>query len=197
LQKKAHPLARRTSPFYNPPQPEKDRDFVWLEPELVAEISFLEWTPAGEVRHPVFHGIRDDKPAAAVTEEPVVDVENGEPVEAETGSTRVQPGRRGNVRLAGQKISNAERVIDSVTGLKKIDLVRYYDEIAEWALPICKIALCHWCVRRTASRVSCFSRNTRNGCGSLVSRSYLLPCIRSTRRCLPSTRTRLLSASPK
>jgi bifunctional non-homologous end joining protein LigD len=135
LQKKAHPLARRTSPFYNPPPPEKDRDFVWLEPELVAEISFLEWTPAGEIRHPVFHGMRDDKPAAAVTEEPVVDVEDGEPVEAETGSTRVQPGRRGNVTLAGQKISNAERVIDAVTGLKKIDLVRYYDEIAEWALP--------------------------------------------------------------
>jgi bifunctional non-homologous end joining protein LigD len=91
--------------------------------------------PGGEIRHPIFHGMRDDKPAAAVTEEPVVDVENGEPVEAETGSTRVQPGRRGNVTLSGQKISNAERVIDPVTGLKKIDLVRYYDEIAEWALP--------------------------------------------------------------
>jgi hypothetical protein len=89
----------------------------------------------GEIRHPIFHGMRDDKPAAAVTEEPMVDVENGEPVEAETGSTRVQPGRRGNVTLRGQKISNAERVIDPVTGLKKIDLVRYYDEIAEWALP--------------------------------------------------------------
>jgi bifunctional non-homologous end joining protein LigD len=135
LVKRAKALVRKASPFYNPPSPDKERDYVWLEPQLVAEISFLEWTPGGEVRHPIFHGMRDDKPAAAVTEEPVVDIENGEPVEAETGSTRVQPGRRGNVTLCGQKSSNAERVIDPVTGLKKIDLVRYYDEIAEWALP--------------------------------------------------------------
>lgn len=135
LEKKAKALVRKTSACYNPPAPEKDRDHVWLEPRLVAELSFLEWTPKGEVRHPVFHGMREDKPAAAVTEEPVVDVENGEPVESQTGSTRAQPGRRGNVTLSGQKISNAERVIDPVTGMKKIDLVRYYDEIAEWALP--------------------------------------------------------------
>jgi len=135
LAKKAKPLASKVSPFYNPPAPDKERDYVWLEPQLVAEISFLDWTPAGEVRHPIFHGMRDDNPAATVREEPVVDVENGEPVEAETGSTRVQPERRGNVTLAGQTISNAEHVIDPVTGLKKIDLVRYYDDIAEWALP--------------------------------------------------------------
>ncbi|MDB5780993.1 DNA ligase D [Caballeronia mineralivorans] len=135
LQKKAKALVCKASPFYNPPPPDKERDYVWLAPQLVVEMSFLEWTPSGEVRHPVFHGMRDDKPAAAVTQEPVVDVENGELVEVETGSTRVQPGRRGNVTLSGQKISNAERVIDPVTGLKKIDLVRYYDEIAEWALP--------------------------------------------------------------
>lgn len=87
------------------------------------------------MRQPIFHGMREDKPELAITEEPVVDVEDGEPVEAQTGSTRVQSGRRGNVTLSGQKISNAERVIDRTTGLKKIDLVRYYDQIAEWALP--------------------------------------------------------------
>jgi bifunctional non-homologous end joining protein LigD len=82
--------------------------------------------------------MREDKPAAAVTKEPVVDVENGEPIDtsdSETGSTRSQPDRRGNVTLAGQKIPNAERIIDRTTGLKKIDLVRYYEEVAEWALP--------------------------------------------------------------
>jgi len=135
LQKKAKPLARETSAFYNPPQAEKDRDYIWLEPQLVAEVSFLEWTPGGEVRQPIFHGMREDKPAQAIMEEPVIDVEDGEAVKAQTGSTRVQPDRRGNVTLSGQKISNAERVIDRTTGLKKIDLVRYYDEIAEWALP--------------------------------------------------------------
>src|SRR5471032_480511 len=112
LQRKAKSLARKTSAFYNPPPPDKVRDYVWLEPQLVAEVSFLEWTPGGEVRQPIFHGMREDKPAEAVTEEPVVDVEDGEPVEAQTGATGVRPGRLGNVTLSGQKISNAERVID-------------------------------------------------------------------------------------
>jgi bifunctional non-homologous end joining protein LigD len=106
-----------------------------LEPRLVAEISFLEWTPGGEIRHPVFHGMRADKPAEAVTEEPVVDVEFGEVVDDKAGTTRAMPRGRGNVALAGVKVSNADRIIDDVTGMKKIDLLRYYDEIAEWALP--------------------------------------------------------------
>jgi bifunctional non-homologous end joining protein LigD len=106
LQSKAKALVRRASPFYNPPAPDKERDYVWLAPQLVAEISFLEWTPAGEIRHPVFHGMREDKPAAAVTKEPVVDVENGEPIDAidsDTGSTRSRPDRRGNLTLSGKK----------------------------------------------------------------------------------------------
>jgi bifunctional non-homologous end joining protein LigD len=135
LQRQADKLAGGNSPFYNPPKPEKDRDHVWLEPRLVAEISFLEWTPGGEVRHPVFHGMRDDKPAESVTEEAMVDVEFGEVIPSQTGTTRIKPGIHGNATFAGVKISNAGRIIDDVTGLKKIDLVRYYDEIAESALP--------------------------------------------------------------
>ena len=35
----------------------------WVKPELVAEVSFTEWTPDGHVRHPSFVGLRLDKPA--------------------------------------------------------------------------------------------------------------------------------------
>jgi len=44
---------------------------VWLRPEIVAEVSFLEWTPGGELRHATFVAFRDDKPAAAVHSRPV------------------------------------------------------------------------------------------------------------------------------
>ncbi|MDR6208216.1 DNA ligase D-like protein (predicted ligase) [Paraburkholderia graminis] len=81
--------------FYNPPKPEKERDYLWIEPSIVVECSFLEWTPGGEVRHPVFHAVRDDKPAAAVTEETMVPIEGGEPVEVDAGSTREVPGPEG------------------------------------------------------------------------------------------------------
>jgi bifunctional non-homologous end joining protein LigD len=40
---------------------------VWLEPVLVAQISFQEWTAEGKLRQPVFLGIRDDKAAKDVT----------------------------------------------------------------------------------------------------------------------------------
>jgi DNA ligase D-like protein (predicted ligase) len=42
---------------------------TWVEPELVAEVGFTEWTPAGRLRHPRFLGLRDDKAAADVVRE--------------------------------------------------------------------------------------------------------------------------------
>lgn len=42
---------------------------TWVKPKLVAEIKFTEWTAGGEMRHPVFLGLRTDKPATEVTRE--------------------------------------------------------------------------------------------------------------------------------
>jgi DNA ligase D-like protein (predicted ligase) len=41
----------------------------WVEPELVAQIGFAEWTRDGRLRHPRFLGLRDDKPAREVVRE--------------------------------------------------------------------------------------------------------------------------------
>jgi bifunctional non-homologous end joining protein LigD len=41
----------------------------FLEPELVAEVEFTEWTHNGTLRHPSYKGLRDDKPASAVVRE--------------------------------------------------------------------------------------------------------------------------------
>ena len=42
---------------------------VFCEPRLVAEVSFSEWTPDGRLRHPVYLGLREDKPAQEVVRE--------------------------------------------------------------------------------------------------------------------------------
>jgi bifunctional non-homologous end joining protein LigD len=42
---------------------------TWVNPKLVAEVKFSEWTAAGEMRHPVFVGLRTDKKAAEVLRE--------------------------------------------------------------------------------------------------------------------------------
>ena len=61
------PLVRETSPF----EPEKGipRDATWVEPELVAQIAFMEWTSDGRLRHPSFLGLRIDKAAREVVRE--------------------------------------------------------------------------------------------------------------------------------
>jgi len=42
---------------------------TWVKPSLVAEVKFTEWTTKGEMRHPVYLGLRADKRAEDVTRE--------------------------------------------------------------------------------------------------------------------------------
>jgi bifunctional non-homologous end joining protein LigD len=57
-----------TPPFADPASI-RERDVTWVEPELVAQIGFTEWTGAGRLRHPRFLGLRDDKAASQVVRE--------------------------------------------------------------------------------------------------------------------------------
>jgi bifunctional non-homologous end joining protein LigD len=59
--------AREDSPFTSPPEPPRQAFFV--DPELVAEVEFTEWTREGILRHPAYKGLRDDKPAQDVVRE--------------------------------------------------------------------------------------------------------------------------------
>jgi bifunctional non-homologous end joining protein LigD len=53
------------------PEPKLPRGKArWLRPELVAQVAFGEWTEANHLRHPVFLGLRDDKPPTKVIREP-------------------------------------------------------------------------------------------------------------------------------
>lgn len=46
-----------------------ERTVTWIKPKLVCEVRFTEWTQDGLMRHPVYLGLRDDKPAHKVTRE--------------------------------------------------------------------------------------------------------------------------------
>jgi bifunctional non-homologous end joining protein LigD len=70
LRARLDPLVRRTSPF----DPEPPRAWTgprrqWVEPVLVGEVAFSEWTADGRLRHPSFQGLRADKRAAEVVRE--------------------------------------------------------------------------------------------------------------------------------
>jgi bifunctional non-homologous end joining protein LigD len=58
LRERTAKLRRADSPFAE--KPPLHRPTTWLKPQLVAEVSYREWTPAGALRAPVFVRLRDD-----------------------------------------------------------------------------------------------------------------------------------------
>ena len=62
-------IERPTSAFGAGPLPRSLAGVHWVEPQLVGEVGFSEWTDAGELRHPRFQGLRDDKDPSEVVRE--------------------------------------------------------------------------------------------------------------------------------
>ncbi len=115
---KLEPLRSETTPFPAEPKMAKVRkgDVVWVKPELVCEVEFLEWTHDGHLRAPSFQGLRDDKLARVVRREaPVETVEDG------------------------VKLSNLDKVFwpeDDPSGpITKGDLLDYYRAVAPVLVP--------------------------------------------------------------
>ena len=82
----------------------------------MVEVAFGEWTPDGSVRHATFRGVRTDKPAKAIRRELPSAIR---PAVKQVAKPRTSV-----------KISNPDRVIDSSTGLRKIDLIHFYESVA-------------------------------------------------------------------
>ena len=115
---KLRPLRRDTSPFREVPKMPKVRkgDIIWVEPKLIAEVEFAEWTHDGRLRAPSYKGLREDKSAEDVRREvPITDV--------------VKKGSR------ELKLSNLDKVFFPVERITKGDLLEYYRAVAPVLLP--------------------------------------------------------------
>ena len=111
--------ARKTSPLHKPLTSAQARGVQWVEPTLVGEVKFAQWTRDGLVRHATFMGLRSDKPAAQIVhEQPQV----AESMKAPQAKTLL-------------KITHPERVIDPLSGTQKQQLAQFYESISEWVLP--------------------------------------------------------------
>jgi bifunctional non-homologous end joining protein LigD len=113
------PLVREDSPFAETPKMPRVRrsDVVWVEPRLVAQVEFAEWTREGRLRAPVYLGLREDKSASEVRKEKT-------PL-----PTVLKKGRR-ELRL-----SNLDKPFWSEEGITKGDLIGYYRDVAEVLVP--------------------------------------------------------------
>ncbi|MCW2996445.1 MAG: ligD [Conexibacter sp.] len=119
------PLVRDSSPFGPLPRAVKiPREAVWVEPELVCEVEFVEWTREGVLRAPSYKGLRDDKPAGLVVREPVA---------GRKGSSK---GTAVTAEVEGRelRLTNLDKPLWP-SGHTKGDLIRYYVELAPILLP--------------------------------------------------------------
>ena len=113
------PLERPTSPLVEVPKMPKVRkgDVVWVEPRLVAQVEFRQWTHDGHLRAPVYKGLRADKDPREVRGDDA-------PFPAE-----IRRGRR------ALKLSNLDKVFWPDEGITKADLLSYYRAVAPVLVP--------------------------------------------------------------
>jgi len=118
LLKLLKPLERPTSPFPAVPKMPRIRkgDVVWVDPKLVCEVEFVEWTHDGHLRAPSYQGLREDKSPDEVRPEL--------PLESEI--------RRGKRVL---RLSNLDKVFWPEEGITKGDLLAYYRDVAGVLVP--------------------------------------------------------------
>ncbi|MGH7396280.1 MAG: DNA ligase D, partial [Candidatus Rokuibacteriota bacterium] len=147
---KLQPFARATPPFDAGAIP-TGRGHHWVEPRLVCEVRFTDWTEDGGIRHPTFIGLRDDKkPLECRREEEIEDPpltlpspQRGEGEQSESSqSASPSPARGGEGRVRGRdegeprlKPTNVKKIFWPAEGYTKGDLIAYYERVAPLMLP--------------------------------------------------------------
>lgn len=143
LRERLDALAVRAPPFAPQPAGRLGRNARWVRPVLVCEVAFTEWTADGKIRHPSFQGLREDKRAEdVVRERPATTATSTRtpPTHSPPCSTgsRARSGprsRSGEAEVRGVRISSPSRVMYPDAGLTKLDVARYYDEVAGAMVP--------------------------------------------------------------
>lgn len=93
--------------------PKKDKDFAsWVDPKIIIEVAFSQFTSKGILRHSSFKGIREDKKVASISLE----------------ATKKQ-------KEFEFKITHPDRMVYPKNHISKLDVANYYYNIQNWILP--------------------------------------------------------------
>lgn len=124
---KMRPMERKTTPFRK--KPKTNTPAVWLEPGLICEVEFSEWTPDGFMRHPVFLGLREDKEPGDVKREI-----SGKIPDTKVKLNQVNEGQMDQTSM----LTNTEKIYWPDDGYTKGDLIEYYRKMSSYILPYLK-----------------------------------------------------------
>jgi bifunctional non-homologous end joining protein LigD len=122
LYEKLQPLVTDEKPF--PDKINYHGKVTWVQPELVCEVFYSEWTADGSMRHPVFKGLRIDKEADHVLQET--------PDKQLADETTITYGKK------KVKLTNQNKLFWKKEGITKGELLNYYKEIAPLMVPYLK-----------------------------------------------------------
>lgn len=110
----------KTMPFSA--RPPASQSAVWVQPTLVAEIEFTEWTDAGTLRHPSFKGMRTDKPAKKIIRE----------IEA---SSKNMAQNFTEMSTPAMNLTHPDKILYPEDRITKQEVADYYAAAREWILP--------------------------------------------------------------
>lgn len=143
------PLVRSSAPFST--KVDANMPPVWVKPKLVCNVKFTEWTRDGHMRHPVFLGLRADKPAPEVTKEPIAmkearatksrakaakKPEHARMSKQAKPSTEERPNER-DVKVGRNTVhlTNLNKLYWPKEGITKGDVINYYERMHTVLLP--------------------------------------------------------------
>ena len=147
LRKRLESLARADPPAPLPKGVSR-KGVHWIEPQLVAEVEFADWTADAILRQASFQGLREDKdardvvydPKTRAAVEPAAKPKKAPARPKEAASKKEEPlepqrARDGSVLFEGVRLTHPDRILYPGTTLTKLDVARYYVAVKDWALP--------------------------------------------------------------
>lgn len=124
---KLKPLIKKDSPFDEAVK--TNAPVTWVQPVLVAEMKFTEWTNDGKMRHPIFLRLRDDKKINQIT---MANVKAVKPAEVSENEKQLVFGK------TKVKLTNLSKIFWPDEGITKGMVIEYYQQMADYILPYLK-----------------------------------------------------------
>ena len=122
----------------SPPKGAAARGVHWVTPKLVAEVAFSEWTQDGQLRHPSFQGLREDKQPGDIVREKAAPPESAAstpgPGKKSESRAKVKQDEK-KTEVAGVTLTHPDRLVYPEAGITKRALAEYYEAAEQWILP--------------------------------------------------------------
>lgn len=143
LRDRLEDLRTKTAPYAELP-PGVSRGVQWVKPDLVAQVTFSNWTADNLVRQAAFKGLREDKPAKSVQREeerPVSVRSRGVAAKSRPSARKARSEAASESRSAAPagplpvRLTHPDKVLDPASGLTKEALAHYYAAVAPHMLP--------------------------------------------------------------